>query len=419
MVTRQLRLGVCVTLLVCLALLFDVARSATVRSSIVIEEDGAKKPPRSQRRGRFPAPTAPSAPKVPIIINPNVTWPATPHPAVTWPPPETPQPPAATPQPPTAPPTSHTFTILNNCTETIWVASLANPGFQTIANGGFVMAQAGPPVQLQIPIGWQGRFWARIGCNFTESGDCDPPYQPCCASGSCLQANGKFGLYCADSGVAPTSLIEMSLDNSSPVGPYDVYDTSLVDGWSVPLSITPIEGTYNPTPDPGVTAPWCKLSGCFAAPQCPAHLAVNGTSLSCWSPCQAAVNAGKATHFVERVCCVCTLTDPSCDCASTNNPWSDEYGCCEGGFGCTPYHNPPYDSDTICNPWSKDWGRGWPDEDLQYIDVVRGACSGVYAWQFDDRAATFQCRATNSLVDYQITFVTRFRGTQGDVEKQP
>jgi hypothetical protein len=308
---------------------------------------------------------------------------------------------------------SHLFTIHNNCTETIWVAILGNPGFQSIMGGGFVMAQAGPPVVVTVPFGWQGRMWARIGCRFNDSGTCNPPYQPCCASGSCLQADRTFGLYCADSGISPTSLIEMSLDNDSPFGPYDDYDVSLVDGWSVPLSINPVAGTYNPLPDPGVQTPWCQFAGCYASPQCPASLAVNGTSLSCYSPCQAAVLNGSASHHaIDRACCVCTQSHPSCNCLTSNSPSSGEYGCCAGSFGCTPYHTPSYPADQVCNPWAGG-DRGWNGDQLDYISEVEGACNKVYSWQFDDKAASFQCRKTNGFVDYEIIFVTRFRGDDG------
>ena len=193
------------------------------------------------------------------------------------------------------------------------MAILGNPGMPIVGAGGFHMAVAGPPVQLQVPTGWQGRIWARASCNF--SGDngtaCDPPYQPCCASGSCLMADGRFGLHCAESGLAPTSLVEMSLDNTSPYGPYDVYDVSMVDGWSIPLSLDTVEGTYNAFPDPGAAADtWCTRSGCLGAPRCPGPFRLNSTTLSCWSPCEAAVNQNLPRDDIVRACCVCTTSDP-------------------------------------------------------------------------------------------------------------
>lgn len=304
---------------------------------------------------------------------------------------------------------SHQFTFYNNCTEDIWVAILGNPGFEIVAQGGFHMARAGPPITLPIPVGWEGRVWARPACHFEADGACNPPYAPCCASGSCLMADGRFGLYCAESGLAPTSLIEMSLDNASPMGPYDVYDVSLVDGWSIPLGIYPVPGTYNPSPDPGITAPWCMHSGCLCSPDCPAGLGVNGSGASCWSPCQAAVNNNNDMNDILKSCCVCTTSDPNCDCASTTDPFSSYFGCCAGAYGCTPYHTPTYPNDTVCDPWSSDPTRAWAASGLDYIGVVQHACPLAYAWQFDDKAATFNCRKTSGVVDYRISFTTMLR----------
>lgn len=36
--------------------------------------------------------------------------------------------------------------------------------------------------------------------------------------------------------------------------------------------------------------------------------------------------------------------------------------------------------------------------------AVHSSCPKVYAWQFDDVKATFNCRRTNDLVDYEVEF---------------
>jgi hypothetical protein len=281
------------------------------------------------------------------------------------------------------------------------------------------MAQAGPPVTLYIPKTWAGRIWARVGCNFNASGACNPPYQPCCLSGSCLQDDGTFGIHCAHSGLAPTSLLEFSLDNPSPNGPYDVYDSSLVDGWSVPLSMEPIAGTYTTTPTVNTKTKWCGKSGCDAAPLCPSELAVNNSFLSCYSPCQAAINSNNySQHDKDRACCVCTQSHPLCNCQSTLTYGSWYYGCCSGSFGCSPYQqNPTPPRDTVCNPWSTTPGRAWSSFELDYINTVRSACGHAYAWQFDDFASDFSCspntESGHSVVDYRIVFVTRLRSADG------
>jgi hypothetical protein len=57
-----------------------------------------------------------------------------------------------------------------------------------------------------------------------------------------------------------------------------------------------------------------------------------------------------------------------------------------------------------CNPWDTNTERAWDATSLSYVSAVKAACPEVYAWQFDDHAATFNCRKTDGLVDYTVTF---------------
>lgn len=289
-------------------------------------------------------------------------------------------------------PVGHAVTFKNQCNEKIWVGSVGNEGFAGLSDGGWEMDQ-GATKEMVVPVTWSGRVWPRTGCTFKADGTCPTLGAPCCASGSCLQADNKnFGLKCGYSGTPPASLIEVTLDAPSGNGPYDVYDTSFVDGWSVPVKIEPVAGTFNPTADPGITAPWCTTSGCTAKPTCPSGYEVPGSPESCFSPCQVAIRAGSAD--AGKLCCSCNLKT-ACTCPDS---------CCAGQFGCTPYHTPAYPADMTCNPWNTDVSRAWDSTALSYISTIKAACPQVYAWQFDDFAATFNCRKTAGLVAYKITF---------------
>jgi len=290
------------------------------------------------------------------------------------------------------PPAQHKVTFNNKCKETIWVGSTGNSGFSGLSGGGWAMAK-GAVQDVMVPVSWSGRVWPRTGCTFKADGTCPTLGAPCCASGSCLQADNKnFGLKCGFSGTPPASLIEVTLDAPSGNGPYDVYDTSFVDGWSVPVKIDPVAGSFNPLPDPGIGAPWCVTSGCTASPVCPSGYAVPGSPDSCFSPCQVAIRAGSPD--AAKLCCSCNLTT-ACTCPAS---------CCAGQYGCTPYHDPAYPADMVCNPWNKDAARAWDTTALLYISAIKAACPQVYAWQFDDHAATFNCRKTAGLVNYTVTF---------------
>lgn len=246
--------------------------------------------------------------------------------------------------------------------------------------------------EVTVPVGHSGRVWPRTECAFAEDGTCTGAGN-CCVTGGCLTASNVFGLACAQTGVPPASLVEWTLDATSGNGPIDYYDMSLVDGWSVPVSMRPIPDTYNPTPDPGIGAWWCEPAGCTEGePVCPDAYKVEGAPGACWSPCQAATRAGSAD--ATKLCCTCSLTDPI-TCPEAN---------CAGGYGCTPYHDPEYPADMVCNPWNTDTARAWDATAQSYIANVKAACPKAYSWQFDDVKATFNCRKTGGLVGYIVEF---------------
>jgi len=294
-----------------------------------------------------------------------------------------------------AAPAAHTVNFVNNCTQTIWVGSSGNTGFEGINGGGWEMGAKGTGTDtttVQVGVGWSGRIWPRTGCTFQANNLCDG-FTPCCTSGSCLTSDDKtFGLACAQGGIPPVGIIELTLDAVGGLGPYDTYDVSFVDGWSESVSITAVAGTFNPTPDPGLQAPWCIASGCTASPTCPAGLSAGGDS--CWSPCQNAVNSGAPADTQNKLCCVCSTTSP----VTCNTP------ACDGGYGCSPYSSPSNPSNQTCDPWNPDTARAWDADSQSYIANVKASCPQVYAWQFDDHAATFNCRKTDGLVDYTVTF---------------
>jgi hypothetical protein len=292
-------------------------------------------------------------------------------------------------------PATHTVNFVNQCSSTVWVGSVGNAGFSGLNGGGWEMGAKGSGTDkttLQVDVGWSGRLWPRTGCTFNAQNLCDG-YTPCCTSGSCLTSDNKtFGLACAYSGKAPVGIAEFTFDAAGGLGPYDTYDVSFVDGWGESVAIDAVAGTFNPKPDPGLKAPWCITSGCTSAPTCPKGLSAGGDS--CWSPCQNAVNSGDPAATQEKLCCSCSMSSP----IACGDPK------CDGGYGCSPYSTPPNPANQVCNPWNTDKTRAWDATSQSYIANVKASCPQVYAWQFDDKAATFNCRKTNGLVDYTVTF---------------
>ena len=153
---------------------------------------------------------------------------------------------------------THTITINNHCSQTIWVGS--NPDVQSVSVGGtpvttlggWEMTQ-GQTAIVQVPLTWtSGRLWARTGCSFnTTSNECDEKMVTvngnqyiianCCDTGGCVNADGKFALDCTQTGLPPATLAEFSLVPSGQ----DSYDISMVDGGNVSVEIIPDSSTYD------------------------------------------------------------------------------------------------------------------------------------------------------------------------------
>ncbi|KAH0714667.1 hypothetical protein KY284_007572 [Solanum tuberosum] len=170
------------------------------------------------------------------------------------------------------------------------------------------------------PVTFSGRIWGRTGCNFDKNGN-----------GSCLTGDCGPSLKCTGTGKTPASLAEFTL------GDRDFYDVSLVDGFNVPISVTPLNGKGN-----------CSVAGCNGdlRQNCPSELAVknNGKVIGCRS---------------------------ACDVFNT-----DEY-CCRGNYG-----NP-----STCQP-------------TFYSKKFKEDCPTAYSYAYDDPTSIFTCSGTDYVVAF-------------------
>lgn len=95
---------------------------------------------------------------------------------------------------------THTITINNNCSETIWIGASAAQAIQSVTIGGQAVTTLGgwelaqnETAIVQVPLTWlSGRFWARTGCKFQSDGICpapgvgNNPPPNCCDTGGCV-----------------------------------------------------------------------------------------------------------------------------------------------------------------------------------------------------------------------------------------
>jgi Thaumatin family. len=227
-----------------------------------------------------------------------------------------------------------TFTLVNNTSQTIWAAAAGNAGFAAPANGGWVMTP-GSTFTVKVANNWAGRFWGRTYCSFDSSG------HGTCETGSCgnvLQCNG------ATAG-PPQTLAEFLL---SGWGGNDFYDVSSVDGFNVPMTITPVGGAQ---PDPN-NKYRCGVAGCGVDlnPSCPTVLQdkdASGRTVGCKSAC--------AVFGTDQYCCTGTYVGAA------------------------------------CNP------KTWP---VDYAAYFKSQCPDSYSYAYDDATSTF----TDTNANYRITF---------------
>ncbi|KAF5179956.1 Thaumatin-like protein [Thalictrum thalictroides] len=204
---------------------------------------------------------------------------------------------------------SATFTFTNRCPFTVWPGILTSQGKPLYPTTGFELA-TGATQSSEAPANWEGRFWARTGCNgqFTcDTGNC----------GAALECNGAGG-------APPVTLGEIRLNGDAGK---DFYDISNVDGFNIPLSITPSDG--------GCTSISCSADINLV---CPDDLSVKGpggNTIACKSACLA---------------------------------FNQPQDCCTGAFN----------SPDTCQPTDRS-------------RIFKNACPQAYSYAFDDPTSLFTC----------------------------
>jgi hypothetical protein len=206
--------------------------------------------------------------------------------------------------------------VVNRCTEAIRFHAA---GTDTPANtfAGQVDLAPGGCQSYVLTNFTSGRLWAETNCN---GGQCDP---------------------------GPYTLAEFTLSGFQNL---DFYDLSLVDGFNVPMSIRPVDGTFTP----GGGKYKCGTPICLydLVNNCPADLLKNNAQA------QPAVCQSACAKFGE-----------------------DQY-CCAGAFSGGPQQCPP----------------------SMYSQVFKMACPDAYSYAFDDQASTYTCAGNDLAPDYDIIF---------------
>ncbi|POY72472.1 hypothetical protein BMF94_4298 [Rhodotorula taiwanensis] len=120
------------------------------------------------------------------------------------------------------------MTVANSCSYTIWPALFTSVGPPPTNTPTGWEAPSGTSWTFEVEESWGGRIWPRTDCDFSDS---SKPGSLQCATGACnggLECDPKTG-----TGVPPCSLAEFNLQEN-----IDHYDSSNVDGFSIPMAIT-------------------------------------------------------------------------------------------------------------------------------------------------------------------------------------
>ncbi|XP_058109727.1 osmotin-like protein [Magnolia sinica] len=162
------------------------------------------------------------------------------------------------------------LTVVNNCPFTVWPAIQPNAGHDVLERGGFALQTLTHRSFAAPDHHWTGRLWGRTGCTYHAG-------RFTCATGDCggrLECNGLGG-------ATPATLAQFSLHHAH--NDQSSYSVSLVDGYNLPMTVTPHEGQG-----------MCPVVGCKAdlLPTCPPALQMRvppgtGPVRACKSGCEA------------------------------------------------------------------------------------------------------------------------------------
>ncbi|KAF8030427.1 hypothetical protein BT93_E2767 [Corymbia citriodora subsp. variegata] len=216
-----------------------------------------------------------------------------------------------------------TLSFSNKCSYTVWPGTLTGGSSGQLSSTGFELATGASFSINDVPATWSGRAWGRTGCSTDASG------KFVCTTADC----GSGQVSCNGAGaIPPATLAEFTL--AAAGSGQDSYDVSLVDGFNLPLSITP-QGSGS-----GCTAPSCAAN---VNSVCPSELAVKGSDGS--------VVACKSA------------------CLALNQP---QY-CCTGAYGTSE----------TCPP-------------TNYSMIFKDQCPQAYSYAYDDKTSLFSCAGGTS-----------------------
>ncbi|ODN80974.1 hypothetical protein L202_03084 [Cryptococcus amylolentus CBS 6039] len=245
------------------------------------------------------------------------------------------------------------ITISNKCSSSLYIGVGGQGGSITKTDGSAQDAgweQQPGEYTFNLPDGWNnGRIWARTGCE--KDGDGIN-----CVIGGCK--NNAIACDGIEYGTAGATLAEISLNQYMG---QDFYDISIVDGYNLPMTITPSDSSCTP---PSCGADTDILTQCDPSLVYPKG---NDKIYSCNSAC------GNSIEFQDKTRGALVNADP------LNSPV-----CCQKN-GVTVDH------------------KDCPDTYIPFYKKMKSMCNDAYVYSDDDmyQDAVFGCAFGT---DYTVVF---------------
>lgn len=214
-----------------------------------------------------------------------------------------------------------TLYVQNKCSQTVWLTVLANAGKSPYNSETLFAMPPGSFKNVALPANWAGRFYGKIGCNN--------------GGGGCLPG--------------PFTLAEITF----LPGAADFYDVSLVDGYNLAMTFTPVDSQ-------------CKFIGGANNRRCTTAGCTSDLLRTCSQDLQ--VRGGSSNSVVA--------------CKSACSKFGTPQYCCKGSFSCGPQCCPPTD----------------------FSRIFSAACPYAYSYAYDDKAGTFTCPNASANGGYQLNF---------------
>jgi hypothetical protein len=289
--------------------------------------------------------------------------------------------------------------VINGCGQPIWMQYLNGTGGGTLnAPNRYKLATLGSSISYDIPdIGIAGvRFWPGMGCDangqnctigasggpasmgFTcPAGGCGPPVDSKFeATFGCMTGSGCQG--------NPSG-------NGAPLGNLDWWNTSAVDGYTLPFQVRAI-GNCPVGPQPtGPGGPPGGMTSCAAIR---------------FADCPTTENLSSNGQFPSLSSVNLTLRNPSTGATAGCFSPSGKMTFSQWNAGFTTY--PPQDPHAqwySCPtpPITPQQCSAGPANSTKYRNVIHSKCTNTYAYAYDDTFGLATCPAATNMT-YEVTF---------------